>query len=510
MSSYSVEPQRLPNGLHWLARPVPGALASVRVVYRVGARDDPTGRSGMTHLALRLTAGASRYLEPGQFHRLIAQAGGTTTLEIDDDFAALQSTVLAPHLERLLWAEAERMSNPRLDPDTLVRGRAQLRQAAQQPLLQPYGRLDLAVQRHGYLTHPYQRGTLGDPDQLRDLDVEELRAFHAANFRTDRALLVITGAFDEGALARWVMHYFGSIRSPMGAAGSASAAVGSSAMASSSSSGNASAVPAPSPKAELAGSAASPGMSSSAASAAASSTPSGSAGSAASSNASGEGREPREPREARDARRPQSQTLKLSLPQAPLPAAALVWQVPRLDDASSPAWRLAHALLGRGRSGRLTDTLVDELAVAHHLNLRLVQHQQAGLLVAQALAAHGQTAAPLAAALLKEVLRLADEPVSDEELDKAKALLKREWQAGEWGASTLAKTLADAWVLRGDVSAPAKDAALWARLTADDVQQLWRRQVVQAPVLTLLADVGAAAAAGAGAAIVRTVPGAWA
>jgi zinc protease len=401
-SAPSVEPQRLPNGLQWLARPVAGTQAAVRVVYRCGGRDDPTGRSGLTHLVLRLVAGASRYLEPGQFNRLIASAGGRSGIEIDEDFAALQTVVPANQLERVLWAEAERMSNPRLEPDTLAVARQQLRQAVQEPQLNPYARLDLAVQRHGYLTHPYQRGALGDPEQLKDLDIEAVRAFHANRFGCDRAMLVVTGAFDEAAVARWVMHYFGSIRPPM--------------------------PPAPTS----------------------------------------------EPAELRESRRPQSQTQKLSLAQAPLPAAALVWQVPRADDPSLPIWQLAHALLGLGRSGRLTDTLVDEKALAHQLSLRLDAHRDAGLLIAQALAAHGQTAAPVALALQQEVLRLADEPVTDEELNKAKALLRRQTLSNDWTADRLARSLGTAWAVRGDAGAPAKDMAVWMKLGGAELQQFWR------------------------------------
>lgn len=421
MSVPSLEPQRLPNGLLWLARPVAGTQAAVRVVHRCGGRDDPTGRSGMTHLVLRLVAGASRYLEPGQFNRLVASAGGRSGIEIDEDFAALQTVVPAHQLERVLWAEAERMSNPRLELDTLAAARQQLRQAVQAPQLNPYARLDLAVQRHGYLTHPYQRGAVGDPEQLKDLDIEAVRPFHAGRFGCDRALLVVTGAFDEAAVARWVMHYFGSIRPPMPPASAA------------------------------------------------------------------------EPVDGRESRRPQSQTQKLSLARAPLPAAALVWQVPRADDPSTPMWQLAHALLGLGRSGRLIDTLVDEKALAHQLSLRLDAHRDAGLLVAQALAAHGQTAAPVAQALQQEVLRLADEPVTDEELNKAKALLRRQTLSADWTADRLARSLGTAWAVRGDAGAPAKDMAAWTKLSGAEVQQFWRKQVVQAPVLTLLADIGAAA-----------------
>ncbi len=460
VSAPSFEPQRLPNGLLWLARPVAGTQAAVRVVYRCGGRDDPTGRSGLSHLVLRLVAGASRYLEPGQFHRLVAASGGRSRIEIDEDFAALQTVVPAHQLERVLWAEAERMSNPRLDAETLASARLQLRQAVQEPQLNPYARLDLAVQRHGYLTHPYQRGALGDPEQLKDVDIETVRAFHAARFGCDRALLVVTGAFDEATLARWVSHYFGSIRPPLPVAFASPSLPPSSQ------------TPSQAPVAAMPASPASP----------AAPAPPASPALPAS-----------EPRELRESRRPQSQTLKLSLAQAPLPAAALVWQVPRADDASTPMWQLAWALLGLGRSGRLTDTLVDEKALAHQLSLRLDQHRDAGLLVAQALAAHGQAAAPLAQALQQEVVRLADEPVTAEELDKAKAMLRRETLSVEWTADRLARALGTAWAVRGDAGAASKDMAAWMKLSGAELQLFWRKQVVQAPVLTLLADIGTAA-----------------
>jgi len=113
--------------------------------------------------------------------------------------------------------------------------------------------------------------------------------------------------------------------------------------------------------------------------------------------------------------------------------------------------------------------------------------------VVQALAAHGQTAAPLVQALQQEVLRLADEPVTDEELDKAKAMLKRETLSVEWTADRLARALGTAWAVRGDAGALARDMAVWVKLSGAELQQFWRKQVVQAPVLTLLADIGAAA-----------------
>ena len=102
----------LPNGLRVVTledRASP--TVSVQVWYDVGGKNDPEGRSGFAHLFEHLMFKGTRYLKAEQFDRMTEDVGGMNNAGTGDDTTDYYNVVPSNHLERLLWAEAERMSN---------------------------------------------------------------------------------------------------------------------------------------------------------------------------------------------------------------------------------------------------------------------------------------------------------------------------------------------------------------------------------------------------------------
>ena len=114
-SSAAVAPIRytsrtLPNGLRvYAVRDATSPNAAVQVWYGVGGRDDPRGRSGFAHLFEHLMFKATRNMPPETLDRLTEDVGGENNAFTSEDVTAYHEVVPANHLERLLWAEAERM-----------------------------------------------------------------------------------------------------------------------------------------------------------------------------------------------------------------------------------------------------------------------------------------------------------------------------------------------------------------------------------------------------------------
>lgn len=205
----------LANGLELIALPQAGATVSVQLWYRVGGKDDPAGRSGFAHLFEHMMFKRTRYMANEQFDRMTEDVGGSNNAFTADDMTAYHSVVPANHLEPLLWAEAERMSNLTVDQANFDSERAVVKEEYRQRVLaEPYGRLFNAVPRLGYLQHPYRRPVIGSIEELDAATVQDVSAFHAQYYRPDNAVLIVTGAFDPVQLNRWVNHYFGSIRPP--------------------------------------------------------------------------------------------------------------------------------------------------------------------------------------------------------------------------------------------------------------------------------------------------------
>ena len=83
---------------------------TVQVWYGVGSKDDPESRSGFAHLFEHLMFKATRNLPAESFDRLTEDVGGFNNASTADDYTDYLQVIPANHLERLVWAEAERMS----------------------------------------------------------------------------------------------------------------------------------------------------------------------------------------------------------------------------------------------------------------------------------------------------------------------------------------------------------------------------------------------------------------
>jgi zinc protease len=164
---------------------------------------------------------------------------------------------------------------------------------------------------------------------------------------------------------------------------------------------------------------------------------------------------------------------------APLPATLIAYHIPPAKAADTAALDVIEALLGRGPSSRLRAAIVDgglgSTAVAN-ANSR----QQAGLFDVYAIANAGHTTSDLQTALEAQIARLRNEPVSADELDKAKtqtiAGLVRQLQTHD----QVAQALVRAAVVRGEAGAVNRLAAEYGAVSAADVQRVARKYLTVA------------------------------
>ena len=207
----------LGNGLRVYAiRDTTTPNVSIQVWYDVGSKDDPKGRSGFAHMFEHLMFKATRNLVSEQFDRLTEDVGGNNNASTNDDYTEYHETVPANHLERLLFAEADRMASLVVEPKTFASERAVVEEELRQrTLAQPYGKLfSVDLSAASYARHPYARSTIGSIPNLESSSIDDVRAFHATYYRPDNAILVVSGNFDPSQLNGWVDRYFGGIAKP--------------------------------------------------------------------------------------------------------------------------------------------------------------------------------------------------------------------------------------------------------------------------------------------------------
>jgi zinc protease len=206
----------LPNGLQVIAVPSSTSpTVSVHVWYHVGSKDDPAGRSGFAHLFEHLMFKSTRFLKSEQFDGLTEDVGGSNNAFTSSDVTAYHEVVPSNHLEVLLWAEAERMSNLDVVEANFVSERAVVEEEYRQRVLaSPYGRFANAIPQAAYQVHPYRRPGIGSIEDLEAAALADVVAFHATHYRPDNATLVVAGDFDPKQLDAWIDTYFARLPRP--------------------------------------------------------------------------------------------------------------------------------------------------------------------------------------------------------------------------------------------------------------------------------------------------------
>jgi len=206
----------LANGLEVLSiEDHSSPTVAVQVWYHVGSKDDPQGRSGFAHLFEHLMFKSTAHMHAEQMDRLTEDVGGANNASTGDDVTNYFEVIPSNYLQTLLWAEAERLSNLKVDQKNFASERAVVEEEYRQSVLaNPYGKLFNAIDPHSFTVHPYKRPTIGSIADLEAASLQNVIDFHRTFYRPDNATLIVAGDFDPKQLQSWVDSYFAGIARP--------------------------------------------------------------------------------------------------------------------------------------------------------------------------------------------------------------------------------------------------------------------------------------------------------
>ena len=398
---------------------------AVQIWYHVGSKDDPQGRSGFAHLFEHLMFKSTKHMHAEQMDRLTEDVGGNNNASTGDDVTNYFEVVPSNHLQTLLWAEADRLSNLNVDEKNFKSERAVVEEEYRTRVLaQPYGKLFNEIDAKSYALHPYKRPTIGSIADLEAASLQNVIDFHNTFYRPDNATLIVAGDFDPKQLNQWVDQYFGWISKPS----------------------------TPIPQIN-----------------------------------------------AKEPVRKKNKRYTITSATAPLPAVAITWLLPPASDsADSSALQVAAALLSRGDSSRLYQSLVYKHQVAQQAGASADERVGPGLFTAYAILASGHKPAAAEKLLREEIIWLATQPIPSDELEKVKTQILTSELRQRQTAEGIAFALGQATLIEGGPERVNTDLAALQKVTADDVHRVMRKYINDAHSVTIdyLPKAGAAGSAG--------------
>lgn len=172
-------------------------------------------------------------------------------------------------------------------------------------------------------------------------------------------------------------------------------------------------------------------------------------------------------------------------PTAPLPGLAITWLIPPADSADSAPLQVAAALLSRGDSSRLYQSLVYTHQVAQQVGVDADGRVGPGLFTAYAILASGHQPAEAEKLIRDGIENLATQPIDNAELDKVKTQLLTRELVQRQTPMGLAFALGQATLIEGDPARANSDLTALQRVTAADVQRVLRTYVTGAHSATI-------------------------
>lgn len=165
--------------------------------YRVGAADDPAGKSGLAHFLEHLMFKSTGRLAPGELSRLVSGLGGNDNALTSHDYTLYYQRVASDHLATVMALEADRMVNLRFTAEEVATERDVVIEERRQRIeSSPLNALSEDINAALYRGHPYAVPVLGWPSEILSMTGSDARQFYERCYTPNNAIVVVVGDVD--------------------------------------------------------------------------------------------------------------------------------------------------------------------------------------------------------------------------------------------------------------------------------------------------------------------------
>lgn len=183
-----------------------------QVWYRVGARNEKDGKSGLAHFLEHMMFKGTPTTGPEEYSRIIAKNGGRSNAFTSSDVTVYFATMSREKIDVEIQLEADRMANALLgekyfEPEKKVIQEERRLRTEDNPA-SALGEVASAV---AYMIHPYRRPIVGWMQDIENLQRQDLVDFYKLYYAPNNAYIVVVGDFSTDELLPKIKAAFGKI-----------------------------------------------------------------------------------------------------------------------------------------------------------------------------------------------------------------------------------------------------------------------------------------------------------
>ena len=209
-----VEYFTLPNGLKVVVsedRTAPVVL--VEVMYNIGFRVEPKGRTGFAHLFEHMMFQGSKQVKKMEHVSLMQQAGGVVNGSTRLDYTNYMQVLPSNALELALWLEADRMRSLDVSAENLKNQQNVVSEEVRVNVLnQPHAAFEwLEIWQRANSNWFNAHNFYGDLADLEAATLEDVQKFFRTYYAPNNAVLVVVGDTSAAEVKTLAEKHFGAI-----------------------------------------------------------------------------------------------------------------------------------------------------------------------------------------------------------------------------------------------------------------------------------------------------------
>ena len=169
----------LDNGLHVILHQDNSTpIVNVSVLYHVGSKNEPDGRTGFAHFFEHLMFEGSPNIPRGEFFKIIQNAGGQLNANTSFDRTFYYETLPSHQLELGLYMESERMLHARIDSTGVATQKEVVKEEKRTRIdNQPYMSFQEKIFGKAYEGTPYSWTPIGSFEDIDNATEEDFKDF---------------------------------------------------------------------------------------------------------------------------------------------------------------------------------------------------------------------------------------------------------------------------------------------------------------------------------------------
>lgn len=188
-------------------------IVVVNMLYKVGAKNDTSGKTGYAHLLEHLMFEGTT--EVPNFDEVLQRVGGENNAYTTQDITNYYEILPYQNVETAFWLESDRMVNLSLTEENLsVQRKVVAEEFKQRVLNRDYADSSVIYRKAAYKKHPYRIITIGEKlSHIYDAKLCDVKDYYQRYYAPNNAILSVVGNITFSECIRLAEKWFGNIES---------------------------------------------------------------------------------------------------------------------------------------------------------------------------------------------------------------------------------------------------------------------------------------------------------